>query len=59
MSRIVELLLPVVFTLEDISLNRDSFGSQEWNRTSQDDAQDLVNPINFSLIVTLIVLKHI
>ena len=59
MSRIFEMLLPVVLTLEDISLNRDSFDGQEWNRTSQDDAQDLVNGINFSLIVSLVVLKHI
>ena len=59
MDRIVELLLPVVSTLEDISLNRDSFGNQEWNHTSRDDAQALVNAINFSFIITLVVVKHI
>lgn len=59
MDRIVELLLPVVSTLEDISLNRDAFGNQQWNHNSKDDAQSLVNAINFSFIVTLVVLRHI
>ena len=59
MDRIVELLLPVVSTLEDISFNRDAFGNQQWNHNSRDDAQSLVNAINFSFIVTLVVVRHI
>ena len=59
MDRIVELLLPVFSTLEDISLNRDAFGNQQWNYNSRNDAQSLVNAINFSFIVTVVVVKHI
>ena len=58
MDRIAELLLPVVSTLEDISLNRDEFGNQQWNYASRNDAQSLFNAVNFSFIVTLVIVRH-
>lgn len=59
MDRIVELLLPVISTLEDISLNRDEYGDQRWNQNSRTDAQALVNAVTFSFIVTLVVVRYI
>lgn len=59
MDRIVELLYPVTATLEDISLNRNSPGDSTWNPTSRHDAQSLINAINFSVIVSLVIVRHI
>ena len=41
LDRVVELLLPVLATLQDISLNKDGdgvIGAGNWNFTSRDDA---------------------
>ncbi|XP_058957537.2 52 kDa repressor of the inhibitor of the protein kinase-like isoform X1 [Pocillopora verrucosa] len=50
---------PVTATLEDISLNRNSPGDSTWNPTSRHDAQSLINAINFSFIVSLVIVRHI
>ena len=49
MDRIVELLWPVHSTLEDIYLNRGVDGN--WNHTSRNDAQALLNAITFPFII--------
>lgn len=59
MDRIVEFLYPVTATLEDISLNRNSPRDSTWNPTSRHDAQSLINAINFSFIVSLVIVRHI
>ena len=51
MDRIVELLHPVVATLEDISMN--------WNQNSRNDAQALINAITISFIITVVIVRHI
>ena len=60
MDRIVELLHPVVATLEDISMNRNAPSHGNWNQNSRNDAQALINAITFSFIVTLVIVsRHI
>ena len=59
MDRIVELLHPVVATLEDISINRNAPSNGNWNQNSRNDAQALINAITFSFIVTLVIVRHI
>ena len=59
MDRIVELLHPVVATLEDISMNRNAPGHGNWNQNSRNYAQALINAITFSFIVTLVIVRHI
>ena len=59
MDRIVELLHPVVATLEYISMNRNAPGHGNWNQNSRNDAQALINAITFSFIVTLVIVRHI
>lgn len=59
MDRIVELLYPVVATLEDISMNRNAPSHGNWNQNSRNDAQALINAITFSFIVTLVIVRHI
>ena len=59
MDRIVELLHPVVATLEDISMNRNAPSHGNWNHNSRNDAQALINAITFSFIVTLVIVRHI
>lgn len=59
MDRIVELLHPVVATLEDISMNRNAPSNGNWNQNSRNDAQALINAITFSFIVTLVIVRHI
>ena len=58
MDRIVELLYPVTATFEDISMDRNSPGDSTWNPTSRQDAQSLLNAINFSFIVSLVIVRH-
>ena len=59
MDRIVELLHPVVATLEDISMNRNAPSHGNWNQNSRNDAEALINAITFSFIVTLVIVRHI
>ena len=59
MDRIVELLHPLVDTLEDISMNRNAPRDGNWNQNSRNDAQALINAITFSPIVTLVIVRHI
>ena len=59
MDRIVELLHPLVYTLEDISMNRNAPSDGNWNQNSRNDAQALINAITFSFIVTLVIVRHI
>ena len=59
MDRIVELLHPVVATLEDISMNRNAPSNGNWNQNSRNDAQALINAITFSFIVALVIVRHI
>ena len=58
LDRIVELLVPVTSTLEDISLNREGEqGRSNWNQTSRNDAQALLNALTFQSIITIV--RHI
>ena len=59
MDRIVELLHPVVATLEDISMNRNAPRHGNWNQNSRNDAQALNEGMTFSFIVTLVIVRHI
>lgn len=59
MDRIVEILHPILATLEDITLNRNAPGGGKWNHTSRNDAQALINAVTFSFLVTLVVVRHI
>ena len=59
MDRIVELLHPVVATLEDISMNRNAPSDGNWNQNSRNDAQALINAITFSFIITVVIVRHI
>ena len=59
MDRIVELLHPVVATLEDISMNRNAPSHGNWNQNSRNDAQALINAMTFSFIVTPFIVRHI
>ena len=60
MDRIVELLHPVVATLEDISMNRNSPRNRSnWNQNSRNDTQALINAITFSFIITVVIVRHI
>ena len=60
MDRIVELLHPVLATLEDISMNRNSpRDGSNWNQNGRNDAQALINAITFSFIITVVILRHI
>jgi len=57
MDRIVEMLLPVAATLEDIALNRDDNGDRghgNWNIDSRNDAQSLLNAISFTFMLQLL-----
>ena len=50
LDRVVELLFPVLATLEDIALNKDGdgiVGAGNWNSKSRDDAQALTNAATF------------
>jgi len=58
-DRIVELLHPVVATLQDISMNTNAPSHGNWNQNSRNDAQALINAITFSFIVTLVIVRHI
>ena len=55
----MELLHPVVDTLEDISMNRNAPSDGHWNQNSRNAAQALINAITFSFIVTLVIVRHI
>ena len=59
MDRIVELLHPVVATLEDISMNRNAPSDGNWNQNSRNDAKALINAITFSFIITVVIVRHI
>ena len=59
MDRIVELLHPVVATLEHISMNRNAPSDGNWNQNSRNDAQALINAITFSFIITVVIVRHI
>ena len=59
MDRIVELPYPVVATLEDISMNRNTPCHENWNQNGRNNAQALINAITFSLIITLVIVRHI
>ena len=59
MDRIVELLHPVMATLEDISMNRNAPSDGNWNQNSRNDAQALINAITFSFIITVVIVRHI
>ncbi|XP_067029975.1 52 kDa repressor of the inhibitor of the protein kinase-like [Acropora muricata] len=60
MDRIVELLHPVVATLEDISVNRNGPNDgSNWNQNSRNDAQALINAITFPFIITVVIVRHI
>ena len=59
MDRIVELLHQLVYTLEDISMNRNAPSDGNWNQNSRNDAQALINAITSSFIVTLVIVRHI
>lgn len=59
LDRLVELLEPVIATLDDISQNTDAFANQQWNHTSRTDAQTLLNAVTFPFIVTLVIVGYI
>ena len=60
MERIVELLHPVVATLEDISMNRNGPNDgSNWNQNRRNDAQALINAITFPFIITVVIVRHI
>ena len=62
LDRIVELLVPILATLEDIGLNRngeDNVGAGNWNSSSRVDAQAMVNAVDFSFVVTLVIVRYI
>ena len=61
MDRIVELLHPVVATLDiaDIAMDSNAPSHGNWNQNSRNDAQALMNAITFSFIVTLVIVRHI
>ena len=63
MDRIVELLVPVLSTLEDIQLNKkhgsDLPGGGNSNSTSRDDAQALVNAVTFQFVVALVIVRYL
>ena len=65
MDRIVELLEPVVSLLEDVTMNRDITVNVDgatignWNISSRNDAQSLLNAINFSFIVSIVIVSYI
>ena len=58
LDRAVELLLPVLATLEDISLSKKGvIGAGNWNSASRDDAQALTNAVTFECIATLVIVN--
>lgn len=62
LDRIVELLVPVLSTLEDVQLNMDKNGvvrAGTWNPKSREDARSLLSAVNFGFIVTLVIVKYI
>jgi len=62
MTRIVEMLEPVACTLESIALNMDDNGNRghgNWNIDSRNDAQSLLNAINFTFIVAIVIVRYI
>ena len=62
LDRIVELLVPVLSTLEDVQLNMDKNGvvrAGTWNPKSQEDAGSLLNAVTYGFIVTLVIIKYI
>jgi hypothetical protein len=63
LDRIVELLLPVVCTLEDIAHNR-NVGDEEpdsgdWNQKSKTAAIKMLPSITFKFVVTLVIVRYI
>ena len=54
MDRIVELLHPLVYTLEDISMNRNAPSDGNWNQNSRNDAQALIMQSHFPLLLLLL-----
>ena len=56
LDRVVELIHPVLATLEDIYLNN---GATNWNAQSREYAQALSNAITFGFLVTLVVVQYI
>ena len=55
----MELLHPVVATLEDISKKRNApIDRSNWNQNSRNDAQALLNAITFSFIITVVIVRH-
>ena len=53
LDRIVELLVPVLSTLEDVQLNMDKNGvvrAGTWNPKSRDDARSLLNAVTLDLL---------
>ena len=61
-DRVVELLVPVVATLDDIGLNNNDegdVGGGNWSADSRNDAQALGNAITFSFVVTLVIVRYI
>jgi len=59
MDRMIEFIKPVMSTLEDISMNQDAFGNLQWNYSSRNDAQVLINAVNFPFIVALVIVGYI
>ena len=62
LDRIVELLVPVLSTLENVKLNMDKNGvvrAGTLNPKSRDNAQSLLNAFTFGFIVTLVIVQYI
>ena len=59
LDRIVELLLPVVCTIEDIAHNRkggdEAPDSGDWNQSSKTAAKKVLPSITFEFVVTLVI----
>jgi hypothetical protein len=63
LDRIVELLLPVVCTIEDIAHNRkggdEEPDSGDWNQNSKAAAKKILPSITFEFAVTLVIVRYI
>ena len=62
LDRTVELLVPVLSTLENVKLNMDKNGvvrAGTLNPKRRDNARSLLNAVTFEFIVTLVIVKYI
>ncbi|CAB4020457.1 52 kDa repressor of the inhibitor of the kinase-like [Paramuricea clavata] len=63
LDRIVELLLPVVCTIEDIAHNRkggdEESDSGDWNQNSKAAAKKMLPSITFQFVVTLVIVRYV